>query len=73
MDTEFPTNVSKPQPMVFDAEAHLAEEQLQLLESTLNKSESPKCRCRTRRPTDFNIVGQYLQPLKTFIKKITSK
>ena len=60
-------------PMAFAAEARLLEGEFRRLWSTLKNLTSLKFRCGTRRSTVPMTVGQYFDPLKTFVRKSTSR
>jgi len=60
-------------PMAFVAEAHLVEGQFRRLWSTLKNLNSLKFRCDTRWSTAPMLVGQYFEPLKTFVRYSTSR
>jgi len=55
--------------MAFVAQAHLAEGKFQNLKSTLHKIKPLNFRFGTCRPSVFKRVGQYFEPVKTFITK----
>jgi len=73
IEMELVLTISVHFPMAFVAEAHLVEGQFRLLWSTLKNLKSLKFRFRTRASTVTMTVGQYFVPLKTFVRKSTSR
>ena len=59
--------------MAFVAETQLGEGKFRRLQLTFEELKSLEFRFGTRRPTVFKTIRQYLEILKTFVKKRTYK